>query len=316
MVVTVGTGLGFAAKATVVAISVTPIVMSPTNAPVQIVPETTPQIIEPDLVPDVQAPTITLVRIDQFGTAVIGGRAEPGVSLRAIFADEPITASRAEPSGDFVIITDLPVLPEPAELIIVSLDKDGSERARSAPVLVLGRESAEDAPQLVVVDETGAEVVEATPATAQDDAPKMAELSLDTITYEDAETVTFGGRGALSRSVQVYLDNEAVDLQPVSSSGLWEVRLPDIDEGIYTLRIDELNAEGEVTGRVESPFKKARPDLEPGQVVVQPGNTLWALAADQFGQGERYVVIFDANKDLIRDPDLIYPGQIFVIPGQ
>ena len=49
-------------------------------------------------------------------------------------------------------------------------------------------------------------------------------------------------------------------------------------------------------------------------VTVQPGNTLWAIARDRYGSGPAYVKVFEANRDRIRDPDLIYPGQVFSIP--
>ena len=51
-------------------------------------------------------------------------------------------------------------------------------------------------------------------------------------------------------------------------------------------------------------------------VTVQPGHTLWAIAREEFGEGVLYVQLFEANRDRIRDPDLIYPGQVFTIPGQ
>ena len=49
-------------------------------------------------------------------------------------------------------------------------------------------------------------------------------------------------------------------------------------------------------------------------VTVQPGNTLWGIASAAYGDGVMYVRVFDANKSQIRDADLIYPGQIFVLP--
>ena len=49
--------------------------------------------------------------------------------------------------------------------------------------------------------------------------------------------------------------------------------------------------------------------------MVQPGNSLWRIARRVYGEGVRHTLIFDANQDQIRDPDLIYPGQIFVVPG-
>jgi nucleoid-associated protein YgaU/outer membrane biosynthesis protein TonB len=49
-------------------------------------------------------------------------------------------------------------------------------------------------------------------------------------------------------------------------------------------------------------------------VTVQPGFTLWEIARERFGNGILYVQVYEANKDRIRDPDLIYPGQVFAVP--
>ncbi|WP_299428462.1 LysM peptidoglycan-binding domain-containing protein [uncultured Shimia sp.] len=51
-------------------------------------------------------------------------------------------------------------------------------------------------------------------------------------------------------------------------------------------------------------------------VTVQPGATLWAIARDRYGEGQLYLQVFEANKDKIRDPDLIYPGQVFSVPEE
>lgn len=49
-------------------------------------------------------------------------------------------------------------------------------------------------------------------------------------------------------------------------------------------------------------------------ITVQPGSTLWAIAREQYGDGVMYVRVYEANKDQIGDPDLIYPGQVFDLP--
>ena len=49
-------------------------------------------------------------------------------------------------------------------------------------------------------------------------------------------------------------------------------------------------------------------------LTVQPGNTLWGIASGAYGDGVLYVRLFEANRGQIRDPDLIYPGQVFTIP--
>ncbi|MBC2835902.1 LysM peptidoglycan-binding domain-containing protein [Gemmobacter straminiformis] len=52
----------------------------------------------------------------------------------------------------------------------------------------------------------------------------------------------------------------------------------------------------------------------PVSVTVQPGFTLWRIARETMGEGVMYVQVFEANKAQIRDPNLIYPGQVFTIP--
>ena len=81
-------------------------------------------------------------------------------------------------------------------------------------------------------------------------------------------------------------------------------------------------APAEVVAQPEStdqPVVAAEPAPDPAPVLVtvtvQPGFTLWRIAKEQFGEGIMYVQVYEANKAKIRDPDLIYPGQVFTLPG-
>ncbi|MBV7410034.1 LysM peptidoglycan-binding domain-containing protein [Maritimibacter sp. DP1N21-5] len=66
-----------------------------------------------------------------------------------------------------------------------------------------------------------------------------------------------------------------------------------------------------------APDPKDAPDSPPVvAVTVQPGSTLWAIATERYGEGIKYVQVFEANRDRIRDPDLIYPGQVFDLPAE
>lgn len=52
-----------------------------------------------------------------------------------------------------------------------------------------------------------------------------------------------------------------------------------------------------------------------GQVyVVVDGDSLWKIAQRHYGDGERWRRIYEANRDVIKDPDRIYPGQQLRIP--
>jgi len=48
--------------------------------------------------------------------------------------------------------------------------------------------------------------------------------------------------------------------------------------------------------------------------TVIRGDSLWRISRKTYGLGNRYTEIHRANQQQIRDPDLIYPGQIFVLP--
>ena len=50
--------------------------------------------------------------------------------------------------------------------------------------------------------------------------------------------------------------------------------------------------------------------------TVARGDSLWRLSQLTYGAGTRYAIIYQANRKQIRDPDLIYPGQVFVLPAQ
>lgn len=49
-------------------------------------------------------------------------------------------------------------------------------------------------------------------------------------------------------------------------------------------------------------------------VTIAKGNTLWAIARETYGDPYLYVRLYEANREQIRDPDLIYPGQVFTLP--
>jgi nucleoid-associated protein YgaU len=55
---------------------------------------------------------------------------------------------------------------------------------------------------------------------------------------------------------------------------------------------------------------------EPKFVTVKKGDNLWKIAEKAYGKGKgpKYTVIFEANKPMLKDPDLIYPGQVLRIP--
>jgi nucleoid-associated protein YgaU len=119
--------------------------------------------------------------------------------------------------------------------------------------------------------------------------------------------------------VRVYVNNAPVGEARAGSDGRWTVS-PEtpVAAGVHQLRVDQLSSTGQVAARIEAPFQRAEipPEmLREGQIVVQPGQSLWRIARSAYGRGVRFTVIYEANRDQIRDPRLIYPGQVFALPS-
>ena len=335
----------------------------------------------------------------------------PVVSVQTIFV-APAPVEEAVAASESVA----PESEAPAETETTDETETETDiEVETAPTQTASTEAPEEAAPATVIlaDEDGVRVL-------QDGTPSAADpaVTIDTISYSSNGDVILGGRGQAGNFVRIYLDNQSIATSKISANGYWSLELSDIEPGIYTLRVDELNATGDVVSRAETPFKREAaeelaelmaPETEPeepsvevpsqnvaeaqsaqadapssdapetaaetvadtgsdtapdtsvtqvevtvqaevaelnpqdeqssdGETVateaqpadtasvlrtpsqtfrvrtVQPGSTLWAIAKESYGAGIEYFKVFEANKERIRDPDLIYPGQVFEIP--
>lgn len=77
-------------------------------------------------------------------------------------------------------------------------------------------------------------------------------------------------------------------------------------------RLPDTAARAEAGRMAEAPGTVFVPEISTARITR--GDSLWQISRRTYGKGNRYTVIYDANQEQIRDPDLIYPGQIFVLP--
>ena len=162
----------------------------------------------------------------------------------------------------------------------------------------------------------GTEVAASSEADAA--AVALTALSVDVVDYSDRGDLELAGRAEAGAVLRLYLDNESIGGTAAGDDSRWTLTPEDpVAPGLYTLRVDQVAQDGSVTARVELPFLRGEPlaDLPDDRiVVVQPGNSLWRIARRTYGDGIQFTLIFSANADQIRDPDLIYPVQKIRIP--
>jgi nucleoid-associated protein YgaU len=273
------------------------------------------------------APSFDIVRVNPEGQAVIAGRAAPGAEVTLHANGDAIGRAEANQYGEFVLIPPSPLPPGAQELTLTARSPKGAENAASAPVAVLVPSAAppaavaaaaapsQPAPALAVLMPPGA-----VPRVLQEpEGPQPGKLGLGVVDYDEHGNLRFAGTAEPGTTVRVYVDEALLGEALASADGRWALT-PEanaIAAGRHRVRLDQLAANGRVVARVELRFERealAQADLSPGRVVVQPGQSLWRIARRAYGAGIRYTVIYQANRRQIRDPNLIYPGQVFGLP--
>lgn len=278
-------------------------------------------------------PSFDVVRIGPNGEAVVAGRASPHAEVTILNGGKEIGHVTADANGEWVWLPDKPFEPGNLELSL-SAKLPGQEpvQAESKVVLIIpkrnktiaGAKSTEGSSQALVLkvpNKAGpTQIVQAPTAPGLADV-QLRDLMLDTIDYDEKGNLILGGRAKPGTGLRLYLDNGLLGETMADDKGRWILRpKKQVAPGKYTLRVDEIDKDDKVIARIELPFSRAEPveaaaTAGNAQVVVQPGNSLWRIARRSYGSGLEFTVIYQANKDQIRDPDLIYPGQVFKLPN-
>lgn len=286
------------------------------TAEVQVTQDAPPDVdvVEPEVDPD--APTFDIVRVEPGGDAVIAGRSLSNAQISLLVDGERFAEAIADNRGEWTLTTRLPV--GQMQLSLLARLVDGREVA-SDQVVVIDVPADEGRMPLVVLHQDGQ------PSRILQDADQLlseGELFLKVLDYSEEGGLILSGGGLAGSTVRIYLDGDLLGDAAVDAAGEWTFQNKGdvIAPGLYTLRLDQIDENGEVAARIELPFEQATQEviasLQPGEVVVQPGNSLWRISRRVYGKGIDYTIIYEANAEQIRDPDLIYPGQIFELPKQ
>jgi nucleoid-associated protein YgaU len=284
------------------------------------------------------APSFDIVRVAPNGSAVIAGRAAPGAQVTVRDAGKVVGTAEADAHGQFVLIPAQPLPPGGRELTLSERLSNGTEARADAPVVLLVPAAPPPASaQAAVAAAAPASVAAPPPAMAvlaPPEAPsrllqgpageagrRPGTLGLDTVDYDEAGNIRFSGTAQPGATVRLYVDNALIGMAVAGPDGGWSLAPggAKVAAGEHRLRLDALGAGGRVARRVELPFQRVllpAAQVAADRVVVQPGQSLWRIARRTYGQGIRYTVIYAANRDQIRDPNLIYPGQVFTVPSE
>jgi nucleoid-associated protein YgaU len=177
-----------------------------------------------------------------------------------------------------------------------------------------------------------AQPAQPTPPPAPTPTVVVSAVEADT-----AGTLYVAGTATTGEPVRAYLNDKVIGEAKPSPSGTWLVEVHrEVPPGSYQVRADQISPkDGSVIARAEVPFERkidvaslnasgstgasgtAGVSAELPQVqtvIIKRGDNLWTIARNTWGKGIRWSTLYQANKDQIRNPHWIYPGQVFVMP--
>ncbi|WP_420410930.1 LysM peptidoglycan-binding domain-containing protein [Roseibium sp.] len=175
-------------------------------------------------------------------------------------------------------------------------------------------------------------------ATSQTNDPTPS-VTVEAVESEK-DKVYVAGTGDPGSSVRVYVGDDYQGEAKVNSSGKWLVEgSKNVAEGNVEVRADMIGDDGSsVDARAAVVFEKEQdqqivltkvvasgsggsPNAQGAEVqkalpvvIIRKGDNLWRISRRLYGEGIRYTTIYQANQGQIRNPDLIYPGQVFLTP--
>ena len=299
-------------------------------------------------------PTFDVARIEPTGEAVIAGRAAPGATVELLRNGEVHDRAVADKSGQFVIVP--PRLPSGTyDLTLRSKQADGKEATSRQSVAVAREPKATDRPVVALITPDKPTVVLSQPAGPQPAAGAVVVEAVEIepggkfhvsgrarpgaamrlyLNDSFVASVTAGadGRFAVTINEGVAPGSYRVRLDEASSSGTVRARaevpfnVPDTTASAQATTSKRPDTAATQQPRLAAAGATVLPDggSQPSTVVVPKiatttvsrGDSLWRLSHLTYGAGTRYAVIYKANRQQIRNPNLIYPGQVFVLPAR
>lgn len=253
------------------------------------------------------APSFDIVRMEK-GEAVIAGQAGKGAVVHILDNGKEIGQEKADENGQWVFIPKKALPLGARKLSLYVIDENGNKiKSKQSAVLHVSKKSNDEVAVIMGGDKK-AKVLK---------APKGQEigvLRIAKIDYNDNGDFKVEGMAKKNATVNLYMNNKLVLKTVADNNGFWTVETSfEMSKEKQVIRADMLGSKGKVAKRVEYKFTPVLFDDENSMTVIKKGDCLWNIALKEYGRGTDYVIIFEANKSQIKDPNKIYVGQVFSV---
>ncbi len=256
--------------------------------------------------------TFDLVRISKNGDVVMAGKSEPNEVIELLDGQEILAELVSDANGDWIWIKDSPLKNGIKKFKLNYKDNTRNKNKSDQMIIVLIDNKTK--PKVARLSNSDVKNIDVLNLENISDG-----ITLDVLSYSPTGLVILSGRTLPNNELNILKAKKNIGKTQSGEDGKWKFILEEHNLSDQKLSIKtNINGEDVILSYNQAELKKRfvnkNFEFVNKKIVVQQGNSLWRIARKTLGGGIFYTEIYKNNFQKIKNPNLIYPGQVFNIP--
>jgi len=257
--------------------------------------------------------TFDIVRISKTGDIVIAGKSEPNETIELLDGEEVIAEVISDENGEWIWVSELTIKSGIKKFKLQYKNNLNKSSISDQTVIILVDNESNSVPKVARVFRSDVENIDMLNLEKLNDA-----ITLDFLSYSPPGLIIMSGRTISNTEIEILKSSEVLGKTKSNENGVWKFIINKNDAN------EEISIKTTISGEtliltydeaeIKKRFKNTNFEFYDDRIVVQKGNSLWRIARKTLGGGLFYTEIYKNNLAKIKNPNLIYPGQVFNIP--
>ena len=258
--------------------------------------------------------TFDIVRISKTGDIVIAGKSEPNQTIELLDGEEIIAEVFSDENGEWIWVSELTINSGIKKFKLQYKNNLNKSSISDQTVIILVDNESNSVPKVARVFSSDVENIDMLNLEKLNDA-----ITLDVLSYSPPGLIILSGRTISNTEIEILKSAEVLGKTKSNENGVWKFIINKNDYANEEISI-KTTISGETLiitydqAEIRKRFRNTNFEFYDDRIIVQKGNSLWRIARKTLGGGIFYTEIYKNNLAKIKNPNIIYPGQVFNIP--
>ena len=280
-------------------------------------------------------PKVDILKVDPDGSFIIAGKAKPNTKINLLEKGIIIESANVNDSGSWAIVSEENLEAGDNLLTLGQSNPDGTltqsekvyitkidEEKFSKPIVIEIPNSSEDKISILQTPSLkNADLVNNIDSNlAKKSKIKTENFNIFSISFNETGFLSIQGIASYGKSIDILINDHFkynVILDETNPNWIFNSDYK-LKFGIHKL-VATLKSEKKILSKIEMPFMRSEmptSDFPENFILIKPGDMLWTISYRLYGNPLKYIEIYKENQDQISNPDLIFPGQVFILPKE